>query len=96
MMEYEINDLITLKLEDSKTIIYVFGEPFNQCKFLMLVILDEDVFKLEKVNSIDEAAEKLNHGLEPDSDTVGYYSAQIDPITEFWAHCSNMQVWDRT
>ncbi len=93
MMEYKINDFITLKLEDNKTIIYVFGEPFNQCKFLMLVIPDEDAFKLEKVNSIDEAAEKLNRGLEPDSETVDFYSNQIDPRTEFWAHSSNMQVW---
>jgi len=93
MMEYKINDLITLKLEDTKTIIYVAGEPFKQCKFLMLVIPDEGVPKLEKVNSIDEAADVLDRGLEPDSDIVDFYSSQIDPITEFWAHCSNIQVW---
>jgi len=93
MIEYKINDLITLKLEDGKTIIYVAEEPFRQCKFLLLVIPNEDIPKLEKINSIDEAAEILDFSLEPESDTVDNESNWIEPKAEFWAHCSNMQVW---
>lgn len=93
MIEFKINDLITLKLENAKTVIYVDGEAFEQCRFLLLVIPDGEIPKFEKINSIDEAAEMLDHGLEPESDTVDLYSNHIDPRTEFWAHCSNMQVW---
>lgn len=93
MKEFKINDFITLKLEGLKTVIYVCGERFEQCKFLLLLIPEREIPKLEKINSIDEAAEMLDHGLEPESDTVDYYSTQIDPRTEFWAHCSNMEVW---
>ena len=38
-MEFKINKYITLKLENCKTNIYVEGELFNQCKFLLLNIL---------------------------------------------------------
>lgn len=93
MIEYKINDLITLKLEDGKTIIYVAEELFRQCKFLLLVISNEDIPKFGETNSIDEAAKILDFSLEPESDIVDNESNWIEPKTEFWAHCSNIQVW---
>ncbi len=39
------------------------------------------------INSIDEASEKLDKSLESKS------GGPIPPETEFWGHCSNIQVW---
>lgn len=93
MIEFKINDLITLKLEENKTVIYVVGEPFNQCKFLLLIIPDEGTHKLDRINSIDEAVETLDPSLDDGSDMILEDSIKIEPKTEFWAHCSNMEVW---
>ncbi len=38
MKEFKVNEYITLKLEGIKTNIYVKGQLFNQCKFLLLNI----------------------------------------------------------
>ena len=32
--EYKINEFLTLKLENGKTVIYVKGKKFIQCKYL--------------------------------------------------------------
>jgi len=59
MNEFKISDLITLKLEDGKTLIYVDGVEFRQCKYLLLDIPVEQASSFEEIDSIDEAAEKL-------------------------------------
>ena len=61
MKEFTINDYITLKLEDNKTVIYVKGEPFSQCKYLLLEIPHEKIDDLRDIDSIDEAAETLEN-----------------------------------
>jgi len=89
--EFKVNDYITLKLEDDKTFIYVMGERFNQCKYLFLNITVDEIAFLDEIESIDEAAEKLDDSLE----ALEHASAkiQIPPEVEFWGHCSNLQVW---
>jgi tetratricopeptide (TPR) repeat protein len=87
--EYQINDYLTLKLENKVTTIYVDGEQFIQCKFLLLNIPSNKVRDFDDIESIDEAAERLNHGLEFQNNI----KIKIPPETEFWAHCSNLQVW---
>lgn len=87
--EYIINDNLTLKLENNKTNIYVNGELFTQCKFLLLNIPIDKVDELDDIESIDEAAERLNHELEFQHKN----KIKISPETEFWAHCSNLQAW---
>jgi len=87
--EYIINDHLTLKLENNRTNIYVNGEQFTQCKFLLLNIPIDKVNELDDIESIDEAAEKLNHVLE----FQPKIKIKISPETEFWAHCSNLQAW---
>lgn len=91
MLEFTINEFITLKLEDDKTNIYILGEEFIQCKYLLMNIPIQDVEQYDEINSIDEAAEKLNKSLEqgkPES-----FKIDIPPQVEFWGHCSNLQVW---
>jgi len=95
--EFKVNDYITLKLEHYKgyieefweTIIYVKGERFDQCKFLLLDIPIEEIKTFDEIESIDEAAEKLDRSLEP----IHGPSGGIPPDIEFWGHCSNLQVW---
>ncbi|KKL03829.1 hypothetical protein LCGC14_2622200 [marine sediment metagenome] len=83
MREFIINDYITLRLEDNKTVIYVNNEVFSQCKYLLLNIPIENIEEFEDINSIDETIEVLDHRLE----NRGIMSNQISPETEFWGHC---------
>ena len=87
--EYVINHFLTLRLENNRTNIYVNGKLFIQCKFLLLNIPIDKVKELEDIESIDEAAERLNHELEFQPKN----KIKISPETEFWAHCSNLQAW---
>lgn len=96
--EFKVNEFITLKLEGHykgfleefwETIIYVKGERFDQCKFLLLEIPVDEVKTLDQIESIDEAAEKLDRSLEP----IHGHIMKIPPDVEFWGHCSNLQVW---
>lgn len=96
MREFQINEYITLKLEDGKTNIYVAGEKFNQCKFLLLNIPVKKISDLNEIDSVDEAAESLSKEMEKpylpwgETETTG---VKIPPEVEFWAHSSNLQVW---
>ncbi len=87
--EFKVNDLITLKLENRKTTIYVGGERFMQCKYLLLVNPHERAEQFE-INSIDEAADNLSLKLEKE---LKPNDLRITPAEEFWGHCSNIQAW---
>ncbi len=88
MREFKVNEFITLKMEDQLTIIYVAGERFQQCKFLLLNIPVDKQNSFDDIKSIDEASEKLNGSREASKNA--FY---IPPEVEFWGHCSNIQVW---
>ncbi|MFX1233527.1 MAG: leucine-rich repeat domain-containing protein [Promethearchaeota archaeon] len=90
MLYFKINDYITLKLEYSRTNIYVKGRLFNQCKYLLLNIPTSQIHEYSDIESIDEAAERLNRSLEGNH---VHHSQNITPETEFWGHCSNLQAW---
>lgn len=87
--EFTVNEYLTLKLESGKTNIYVKGRFFNQCKFLILNIPIKDLEYVEQIESIDEAADILGWK-DAGQEGVKY---EIDPNTEFWGHCSNLQAW---
>ncbi len=89
MREFQVNKYLFLRLEDEGTIIYVGGERFRQCKYLLLNIQVEEIQSLDEIESIDEAAEKLDKS-QKYSDLK---KVEIPPETEFWGHCSNLQVW---
>lgn len=91
MREYKINQYITLKLIDGKTVIFVNGEEFKQCKYLLLNIPIDEMQFLSEIESIDEAVGKLDFSLE--SQNYRDKTSKIPPEAEFWAHCSNLQVW---
>ena len=88
--QFRVNEYLELRLEGKDTIIYVNGERFDQCKFLLLDIPINEFKSLDEIESIDEAAEKLDYSLEP----MDYERIDgIPPEVEFWGHCSNLQVW---
>jgi len=89
MKEFNVNEYITLKLEGGKTNIYVKGQLFNQCKFLLLNIPVDKVSTFDEIEFIDEAAEKLDKVVE----RTNRNKFNIPPEVEFWGHCSNLQVW---
>ncbi|HEC38923.1 hypothetical protein LCGC14_0843180 [marine sediment metagenome] len=89
MQEFKVNNYITLKLESKKTNIYVKGEFFEQCKFLLLNIPTQDIDLYTEIESIDEIAENLGWTEERQLG-VDY---EVTPETEFFGHCSNLQAW---
>ncbi|NVM38556.1 MAG: GTP-binding protein [Candidatus Lokiarchaeota archaeon] len=87
--EFRINDYLALKLENNKTNIYVGEKLFNHCKYLLLNIDRNNFKEYDELESIDEAAERLDdrmHG-------IRFQKYHISPETEFWGHCSNIQAW---
>ncbi len=90
MQEFKINEFLSLRLEDEDTMIYVARARFMQCAFLLLNISIEELSSFDEIESVDEAVEKLDISIE--NHTKGY-ELGIPPETEFWGHCSNLQVW---
>ncbi|MHA1334225.1 MAG: leucine-rich repeat domain-containing protein [Promethearchaeota archaeon] len=86
--EFKINEFITLKLEKDKIFIYIKGEKFLQCKYLLIDIPIEKVKKFDDIDSIDEAIERLDHSLEDPR-----LNSEIPIEIEFWGHASNLQAW---
>jgi len=86
--EFKVNDFITLKLEEDRTVIYVNERRFRICNYLLNIPVDQ-ANNFDYINSIDEAAEKLDHS----QHYKFRQSFKIDPATEFWGHCSNIQAW---
>ena len=80
-----VNKLITIKLENGKTNIYVGGTLFRQCKYLLIEISDVNSF--DDFSSIDQIIEKSILLIESRK------RIQIHKEVEFWGHCSNIQAW---
>ena len=93
MVEFYINDLLKLKLEDGITNIYVKGELFNQCKHVTFKKKVDQLEELYKFESIDELIDNtLDEDIENDKEyymTPNERSREISPAEEFWVHCSN-------
>ena len=81
MLEYRINDFITLKMEYKETEIYMNDKKFSQCKGLLLNIPTNELKIQNEVRSIDDLEREFSDSFE------------MDPDEEFWAHCSNLQAW---
>jgi len=89
---FRINAHIVLKLEEGKTVIYVDGERFRQCKYLLLV--DPERTLDTEIDSIDEAAYYMSQKLE----RRGFHSITPEDVglsaeQEFLGHCSNLHAW---
>ena len=64
MKEFQVNKFITLKLENGKTEILVQNQKFRQCKFLLINIPIGNIEAYDEIESIDDAADKLDKSLE--------------------------------
>ncbi len=80
MQEFKVNEFITLKLENDKTVIYVKGKQFQQCKYLLMHKKVDELEVLLTIDSVDDMLDDLSHSLEGNPDV-------IPPETEFWGHC---------
>jgi len=87
--EFKVNDYLILKLENNRTNIYIKGKMFSLCKFLLLSIPTAKVKEYDDIESIDEAAERIDST--PEGRKLRRY--HISPQTEFFGHCSNLQAW---
>ena len=76
MIKFEINNFITVKLENDETVIYVRDEKFSICKHLVLNIPINEITSINEIQSIDEI---------PDRQVQKH---EIPPKVEFWGHCS--------
>jgi len=88
-IEFKVNKYITLKLEEGKTNIYLQGELFRQCKYLILNISVDNISSFDEIESIDEAIEKYENSIRETNENKINIPAEV----EFWGHCSNLQVW---
>jgi hypothetical protein len=86
--EFIINQYLSVRLRKEETMIYIVGEPFIQCKFLLLNIPIAEISTFDEIESIDEAAEKLDEEAEWEIKKI-----RLPAEVEFWGHCSNLQVW---
>lgn len=88
MQEFKINTLLSLKLIKGKTVIYINGNQFKQCKALLIEIPVDNPVIFDDAETIDDISEKRE--LKNYNDTN---KRIIPPQVEFWGHCSNLQVW---
>ncbi len=89
-LEYKINNLITIRLQGIKSVIYIKKKPFIQCKFLLLNIPVKKIPETKTLESIDQVEEYLNREA---SEVTNLIEINITPEEQFRAHCSNLQVW---
>ena len=86
MKEFQINEFLSLKLENDETIIYVAGKSFMSCKYLLFNIRKNNFNEYDDIESIDEAVKFFHHKNNENN-------VLLNPKTEFWGHCSNLQAW---
>jgi Leucine-rich repeat (LRR) protein len=84
---FTVNEYLSLRLENGKTIIYINEEEFIQCKFLLVNIPLDCIDDIRINSNIDELS---NESYELDYHD---YKHKIPPEVEFWGHCSNLQMW---
>ena len=87
--EFVINKYLKLRLENRRTNIYVNNKRFQQYVYLLLNVDLSRVEDYDEIESIDEAAEKLNRSMERNHRGRN----RITPEEEFMGHCSNIQAW---
>lgn len=84
--DFIINDYLSVRLEGSKTFIYIKGKRFRQCKYMLLNIPINHLDQYYEINSMDDIIYNLDNTLEQ-------HPELISPEVEFWGHCSNLQAW---
>ena len=86
-IKFKLNDFLTVRFERNKTVIYIKGEPFKICKYLLMNVPLNEVCDYD---SIDQASEFYSKQLENE---ITPQEVGLTPEEEFKGHCSNLQVW---
>lgn len=81
-LEYKIDDLLSVKLVNFKTHIYINNKKFIICKHVVLNIPQSDVS--DDFETIDEIISKYK---------VATYKTEITPEEELFVHYSNLKAW---
>lgn len=94
---FDINDYLSLKMVNEHTYLYINGRRFLQCIQLTLNIPKNEISMYDEIDSIDEASEIYKTQDETRQNIFSSKSPEsevtITPEQEFWAHCSNVQMW---
>lgn len=95
MKDYIINDFLVLKLENGFTNIYINGKHIYCCRFLICMAVDtlKRTFEEELNNKSWEYIEQNFDIISLTDDIQMGLKYEIDPKSEFWAHCSNLEAW---
>ena len=88
MQTFKVSKFITLKLEDGKSVIYINGKRFRQCKHLIVNIPISEIKRFDEIQSIDELI-----NAEENQEDWEETESNISKENEFWAHSSNLQAW---
>jgi len=98
MLQFKINEFITLKLEDKKTNLYINGELFEQCSYILLNKRADKLEELQAIDSVDELAELSIDEIAKTPSHIKEDDFEIEILdipahVRFLVHCSNLQAW---
>lgn len=82
-VQFRVSPYIVLRLEGTKSVIYICDKKLLVCKDLLLEVSESNVGFYNSFNSVDEIIDSSAPGL----------NLEISPEVEFWGHCSNIQAW---
>lgn len=87
LQDFTVNEFISLKLDGKRTEIYVDGELFRSCKYLLISIPIDEIEEWDYYDSMDEIIKATQKG------GGERHASPITPEEAFWGHCSNLQAW---
>jgi len=87
---FQINQFLTVKLENGETNVYVNDKLFTKCKFLLLNTPSMQRLTTSNNFTLDELSKIYGDDLE-----LRYSKEELglSPEEEFRGHCSNLQAW---
>ena len=92
-LSFKVNELITLELKEGKTIVYIAGKEFRQCKSLVINIPYDILFDNVEFSSIDEFINLIE--TKKSDYEIDIQESLVNPEMEFWAHCSSFDAWTK-
>lgn len=98
MIKFKINEIITLRLENEKTNIYINGELFEQCSYILLNTKVGNLEEFKDINSVDELRELSIDEIMRRPNVTNEEDSELEVIdipahVRFLVHCSNIQAW---
>lgn len=87
-MEFKVNEYLSAKLVEGKVQIYVRDKYASMCTYVKTDIEATEMIELTEMEPLDDAVERIRA-----DKGLNALKIEISPEDEFWAICSNMQVW---